>query len=80
MARFIIDVPSDYNSNKEIVFNKLSLKDFTEKLQSACDFITNDSSSFVCVEEHNTGQFYTNPVYNKLTSKQVRTFNDIITK
>ena len=43
MARSLIDVPSDYNSNKEIVFNKLSLKDFTEKLQSACDFITNDS-------------------------------------
>ena len=80
MARFIIDVPSNYNSNKEIVFDKLSLKTFTEKLQSACDFITNDSSTLICVEEHNTAQFHGNPAHNKLTSKQVKTFNETITK
>ena len=80
MARFIIDVPSDYDSNKGVVINKLSLKDFTEKLQYGCDFISNDSSTLICVEEHNTAQFHEDPAHNKLTSKQVRTFNQKITQ
>ena len=79
MARLIIDVPSDYSGDK-VVINKIKLKDFVATLQSACDVLSNDSSSFVCVEEHNTGQFHENPAHNKLTSKQVRTFNETITK
>ena len=79
MARLIIDVPSDYSGDK-VVINKMNLKDFVATLQSACDVLSNDSSSFVCVEEHNTGQFHENPVHNKLTSKQIRTFNETITK
>lgn len=79
MARLIIDVPSDYSGDK-VVINKMKLEDFVVTLQSACDVLSNDSSSFVCVEEHNTGQFHENPTHNKLTSKQIRTFNEIITK
>ena len=74
MARFIVDVETEYDKNNKIITD----------IKKGCEIFADESLSqqfnggvvsITCIEEHNTAQFHENPVYNKLTTKQIRKFN-----
>ena len=74
MARFILDVATQYDDKGKIITD----------IKKGMGLIANEYltkqfnggvASITCIEEHNTAQFHENPVYNKLTTKQIRKFN-----
>ena len=75
MARFILDVATQYDDNGKI----------TTDIKKGMKLIANEYltkqfkggvASITCIEEHNNAQFHTNELKNKLTRKQVRMFNN----
>ena len=82
MARFIVDTDIEYLTDKpknKREFTVKEIKTDIKELQNVIsDAIMNYHDgcvSITCIEEHNTAQFHENPVYNKLTTKQIRRFN-----
>ena len=71
MARFILDIETRYNGD-EIVNN---FKEFMEKVGDLSESM-GSFASITLIEKHNTGQFHHRLHLNKLTKKQIRTFND----
>ena len=74
MARFILDVATEYDNKGKM----------TTDIKKGCELIANEYltkqfnggvASITCIEEHNTAQFHTNEWRNKITKKQIRTFN-----
>jgi|TARA_R100001082_G_scaffold96260_1_gene63747 hypothetical protein len=74
MARFIIDVETEYDKNNNILTDvKKGCEIFADEYLS--QQFKGGVVSITCIDEHNTAQFYENPIYNKLTTKQIRKFN-----
>jgi hypothetical protein len=75
MARFILDIATEYDDKGKITTD---IKEGMELI--ANEYLTKQFNggvaSITCIEEHNTGQFYTHEYKNKLTKKQVKVFNE----
>jgi hypothetical protein len=71
MARFILDVETIYKG-KQIENN---FKKFMERVGNLSEEL-GSVASISLIEKHNTGQFHNRTYLNKLTSKQIRTFNE----
>ena len=54
---------------------KTDIKELQNIISDAISNYHDGCVSITCIEEHNTAQFHENPVYNKLTTKQIRKFN-----
>ena len=71
MARFILDIETRYNKD-EIVNN---FREFMEKVGDLSESM-GSFASITLIEKHNTGQFHHRLHLNKLTKKQIKTFNN----
>ena len=74
MARFILDIATEYDDKGKI----------TTDIKQGMELIANEYltkqfnggvASITCIEDHNTGQFHNQLHLNKLTKKQIKTFN-----
>ena len=74
MARFILDIATEYDDKGKITTD---IKEGMELI--ANEYLTKQFSggvaSITCIEDHNTGQFHNRLYLNRLTKKQIRTFN-----
>ena len=82
MARFIVDTDVKYLTDKPKNKKEFTVKEIKTDIQELQNIISiaianyhGGCVSITCVEEHKTAQFHENPVYNKLTTKQIKRFN-----
>jgi len=81
MARFILDISTQYKENRDKTKKAKTKSDietnFKEFMERVGDVAENMGScaSITCIDEHNTGQFHGRTYLNKLTKKQIRNFN-----
>ena len=81
MARFILDISTHYKEDRNKTKALKTLEDietdFQKFMQQVGRVAENLGSccSISIVDEHNTGQFHERTYLNKLTKKQIRTFN-----
>jgi hypothetical protein len=74
MARFILDVETEYDKNNNILTDiKKGCEIFADEYLS--QKFNGGAVSITCIDKHNTGQFHEENRFNKLTSKQIRNFN-----
>ena len=81
MARFILDIATNYKENRDKTKKaktesdiKTDFKSFMERVGGIAEEM-GSFASITCIENHNTGQFHNRLYLNKLTKKQIRTFN-----
>ena len=88
MARFILDISTNYKQESKTDKNKKLLtiddietkyqgyyfKKFMEEVGNIAEKM-DSFASITCIEPHNTGQFHERTHLNKLTKKQIKNFN-----
>ena len=74
MARFIVDVETEYDKNNKIITDvKKGCEIFAD--ENLSQQFNGGVISITCIDEHNTAQFHGQAHRNKLTTKQIRNFN-----
>ena len=74
MARFILDVETEYDKNNNVLTDiKKGCEIFADEYLS--QQFNGGVVSITCIDEHNTAQFHEQAHRNKLTTKQIRSFN-----
>ena len=88
MARFILDIATHYKekslkakTKKLLTVNDIEtkylgnyFKEFMEEVGNVAEKM-GSCASITCIEPHNISQFHERTYLNKLTKKQIRTFN-----
>jgi hypothetical protein len=82
MARFILDIATDYKKDRDKTKKaktesdiKTNFKNFMERVGDIAEEM-GGFASITCIEPHNTAQFHGRTYLNKLTKKQIRKFNE----
>ena len=81
MARFILDISTHYKEDKNKTKTLKTLEDIETNFQKFMQQVGNVAEnlgsccSISIIDEHNTGQFHNRLHLNRLTKKQIRTFN-----
>ena len=74
MARFILDVETEYDENNKIITDvKKGCEIFAD--ENLSQQFNGGVISITCIDEHNTAQFHGQAHRNKLTTKQIKKFN-----